>query len=452
MIRPFIRTMSTTRSARSIRWPQPRRRFKVWPWSGTDWSGQHASAVVGTPFADGRWALLHRRPEDTAAGLEEQVPGDGTAWLELYEGWRALREQVIGMLLTPFPPVRHALGASLRLPRNGGLATVRMLLAPLRSLAEQSFRGDAAKLLLGGNAAHADIPLDAPGSGMMGWLLAMLGQDVGFPVPRGGAGMLTAALADRLEEAGGRIVVDARVTTVSVEQGRATGVRLEDGSWNPADVVLADVSAPALYGGLVSWEHLPRRTRERMSRFEWDPATVKVDWALSRPVPWIAAPERPPGTVHVAASLDEIATAGAQIANGEVPALPFLLVGQMATTDPDRAPAGAESLWAYTHVPQKVHRDAGGEGIRGVWDRDESEVMADRMQRQIERYAPGFPTGWRRATSRKRSTCLVTASRTTGGQQLQTIWRLRSSATTVAMARLITARVRRTAWNGYHYV
>ena len=58
----------------------------------------------------------------------------------------------------------------------------------MASLGDQLFGGDHPRLLLSGNAGHADIPLDAPGSGLMGTLMSMLGQTVGFPVPAGGAG------------------------------------------------------------------------------------------------------------------------------------------------------------------------------------------------------------------------------------------------------------------------
>jgi phytoene dehydrogenase-like protein len=73
-----------------------------------------------------------------------------------------------------------------------------------------------------------------------------------------------------------------------------------------------------------------------------------------------------------------------------IPAEPFMLAGQMTTTDPTRSPAGTESMWAYTHVPQETDRDAGGDGLTGRWDHDELERMADRMQERFERLAPGF--------------------------------------------------------------
>src|SRR3954453_23927300 len=215
-------------------------------------------------------------------------------------------------------------------------------------------------MLFAGNAVHADIGMDSPGSGLMGLLLVMLGQTVGYPVPVGGAGRLTQALADRLTARGGEIRLGARVAEILVRDRRTTGVRTEDGDVvEVGRAVLADVSAPALYGGLVHPDHLPARLLSKMADFEWDPGTVKVDWALSGPVPWTTPPPYAPGTVHVADSVDELSAIGQQISRRTVPDRPFLLVGQMTTTDPTRSPAGTESLWAYSHVPQVVERDAG---------------------------------------------------------------------------------------------
>ncbi|MFG2833287.1 phytoene desaturase family protein, partial [Streptomyces sp. NPDC048434] len=121
-----------------------------------------------------------------------------------------------------------------------------------------------------------------------------------------------------------------------------------------------------------------------------DFATFKVDWALDKPVPWTAGEASSAGTVHVAESVDALTRFAAQIAMGEVPDRPFALFGQMSTADPSRSPVGTESAWAYTHVPQRVRSDAGADGITGVWDRREQEAMADRIEGQVERFAPGF--------------------------------------------------------------
>jgi phytoene dehydrogenase-like protein len=135
---------------------------------------------------------------------------------------------------------------------------------------------------------------------------------------------------------------------------------------------------------------VPARVRRGMQDFALDPGTVKVDWALSGPVPWSGTPAYRPGTVHVADDLADMTQALGQVSAGVVPERPFLLAGQMTTTDASRSPDGTESFWAYTHVPQRVRGDAGDEGLTGTWDADERERFGDRVQRRIEERAPGF--------------------------------------------------------------
>src|SRR3546814_15087228 len=62
----------------------------------------------------------------------------------------------------------------------------------------------------------------------------------------------------------------------------------------------------------------------------------------------------------------------------------------MTTSDPRRSPPGTESAWAYTHVPQQIRGDAGGDGISDAWDDTSTKAFVDRMERRIEQLAPGF--------------------------------------------------------------
>jgi phytoene dehydrogenase-like protein len=243
---------------------------------------------------------------------------------------------------------------------------------------------------MAGNALHADLAPEAPLSGFFGWLLVSLGQRYGFPVPQGGAGRLTDALVSRLRAAGGELRCGERVDRVVVRDGRALGVTTPGGLRVRARrAVLGDVDAPTLYRGLVGAEHLPPDVLADLDRFEFDSATVKVDWALSAPIPWIHEPARRAGTVHVAEGMDHLTENSALMARGCIPARPYLVVGQMTTSDPTRSPAGTEQAWAYTHLPQDVRGDAGGT-LTGAWTRDELESFADRMEQQIEGLAPGF--------------------------------------------------------------
>ncbi|WP_062212512.1 NAD(P)/FAD-dependent oxidoreductase [Streptomyces sp. NBRC 109706] len=356
---------------------------------GLRWS--HAPQVLAHPLLDGRCAVLSRDPAETATRLDAFAAGDGQSWQQLVALWDAMGEQLLNTLFTPFPPVRAAARLALRLRAAGGLRVARRMLLPVRRLGEEEFRGEGGQLLLAGSALHADLPPESAGSGGFGWLMCMLGQTHGFPVPVGGAGELTGALVRRLGRRGVTVRCGEPVRRVVVRDGRALGVTTADGATIPARrAVLADVTAPQLYHELVGPEQLPPQLLDDLRRFQWDHATFKVDWALTGRIPWATAQTAQAGTVHLAADIADLTRFAAQLAMGDIPDRPFLLLGQMTTTDPTRSPAGTESAWAYTHVPRRVRADAGPSGLTGRWDEREREAMADRMEHLVERYAPGF--------------------------------------------------------------
>ncbi|MFD8204638.1 phytoene desaturase family protein [Streptomyces sp. NPDC059701] len=356
---------------------------------GLRWA--HAPHVLAHPLTDGTCAVLDRDVGTTAASLDVFAPGDGAAWQRLHDVWDRYRADILDALFTPFPPVKAAARLALRLRGAGGLRLARTLVLPVRRLGEEEFRGEGGRLLLAGNALHADLAPEAAGSGGFGWLMSMLGQTYGFPVPVGGSGALTEALVRRLRSLGGTLRCGQRVDRVVVRDRRAVGVRTAGGETIAARrAVLANVSVPALYGTLVDPADLPGQVLADLERFQWDFATFKVDWALSGPVPWQCDRAAGAGTVHLSDGLDELTRFAAQIAMRQVPDRPFTLFGQMTTSDRSRSPEGTESAWAYTHVPQDIRADAGEEGITGSWDAREQELMADRVERQVERFAPGF--------------------------------------------------------------
>lgn len=371
----------------------------------------------GLRWADAPVPLAHPRREDwaavlpdregTAALMDEHHRGDGEAWLDLCRTWDVVGPPLVDSLTGPLPPLRSGSRLLAALARRGGMPMVRELLSPAASFGTGRFGGDDARLLVSGTAGHSDIPLDAPGSTALGLLLTMLAQTVGYPVPVGGAGRLTEAMARRLEARGGTVVTGTPVRRVVVEGGRVVAVRTDDGEVRARHAVLAAVSVPQLYGTLVAEDDLPASVRRGLATYELDPATVKVDWALSGPVPWRVPPPAPVGSFHVGDSVEQLQEATTQVSLGLVPAAPFLLAGQMTTTDPTRSPEGTESMWAYTHVPHRVRDDAGGEGLTGRWDDGELERFGDRVQARVEALAPGFGSR-------------VLARRVLGPQQLQT--------------------------------
>ena len=362
------------------------RRLEVEPW-GVRW--RRSPAAVAHPLPDGSCALLSLDPGETAASLDAYAPGDGERWLELVALWDRVGPSLLQALMTPFPPLRA--GARMAGSLRGELVRfLRFGVLPVRRLAQETFRGAGGANLLAGNALHADFSPESPGSGLFGWLLGALGQRVGFPVPEGGAGQLSEALVRRLRASGGEVVCGRRVAAIVVRGERAVGVRLDDGAEVPVRrAVLAATGAPQLYLDLLPRDAVPPGVVRDVQRFDYDTGTVKVDWALSAPIPWSASGARRAGTIHVAEGVDALTETTSQVVRGLLPARPYLVLGQYSMVDPTRAPAGAETAWAYTHVPRTVRGDAGGE-LRGGWGRDETDAFAARVEDEVQRLAPGF--------------------------------------------------------------
>jgi phytoene dehydrogenase-like protein len=346
---------------------------------GLRWS--HAPAVVGHPGSatDADPPIIYRDPARTATELARREPADGENWWRVVELWNKIRSPLLDAMLAPFPPVRPMLRLLFKLGTAEAVRLARLLVQPANTMARQLFDGEAPRVLLLGNAMHADVPVDAPGSGVFGFLMTMLGQDVGWPVPVGGSGQLTAALVNRASSAGAQIECNQNVATVQVRGGRAAGVTTNSGRTVRARrAVVADVTAPRLFCDMLPPDAVPAGLREALEHFVWDPPVVKVNYALDGKIPWRARGLADVGTIHLGADADGLVRWMADLNTRVVPEHPFMLLGQTTTADPSRSPAGTESIWAYTHLP------------RNVADDDSAEQLAKAVDHTIEEHAPGF--------------------------------------------------------------
>jgi phytoene dehydrogenase-like protein len=286
-----------------------------------------------------------------------------------------LAQTLTEAVLSPLPPVRPGarLAASLR---RDGLEWARRLLGSVEALGLDLFEGDRrATAWLAASAQHSGLAPATAGSGAPGFLLHLLGHRHGWPFPRGGMQALADALVQRAERDGAGIACDAHVESVLVRRGRVAGVRLADGTEIAADAVIATVSAGVL-ARLVPDGALPGRVHRRLRRWRYATGAFKLDYALSGPVPWTADAARRAAVVHLGAELEALTAAAEAARRGEVPERPALVVGQQSLHDDTRAPAGRHTLYVYGHVPARYAL--------------EDEAVADRLQDQLERFAPGF--------------------------------------------------------------
>lgn len=304
----------------------------------------HPRASYAHPLDDGTAGVAYPSLEETAATLGR----DGAAWKKLFGPLVRDWDKLVPALLGPMPPTpRHPLALA-----NFGLKALRSA----RSLAYGWFEGAPARGMFAGVAAHAVAPLEWAGTSAFGLVLGTSGHAGGWPVARGGSQKLADALASILRSLGGRIELNSRVETLD--------------ELPPARAILCDVTPRQLLK--LAGHRLPAGYKKRLEAFRYGPGVHKVDWALSEPIPWKASGCREAGTVHVGGTLDEISRAEQAPWEGRYSEKPYVLLVQYPF-DPSRSPAGKHVAWAYSHVPHGGELDA-----------------TEHMERQIERFAPGF--------------------------------------------------------------
>jgi phytoene dehydrogenase-like protein len=309
---------------------------------GLHWA--YPSASVAHPLDDQPAVLLRRSLAETAGGLGE----DARTYEKLFRPFLDDPHALLDDLLAPLRLPRHPL----RLARFGLPG-----LFPATLLFRFGFRGQRARALLAGCAAHSILPLEQPLTAAVALVLALTGHVVDWPVAAGGSQAITGALASYLRSLGGQIETGRPVRTLA--DLPPSRVVLFDTS--PAQ--LADIGEPMLPAGYV----------RRLRRYRYGPGIFKLDWALDGPIPWRDPSCLEAATVHVGGTLDEIAAAEAAMWRGGHPERPFLIVIQQSQFDPSRAPAGRHTGYAYCHVPAHSSVD-----------------LTDVVERQVERFAPGF--------------------------------------------------------------
>jgi phytoene dehydrogenase-like protein len=309
---------------------------------GVEWV--YPEVALAHPFDDGDAALLYQSLERTGDTLGQ----DKRAYEAMMRPFIERAGDFFEEVLRPIRFPRHPLLMS----RFG-----RLGLRPCTRVAASRFRGEKARALFAGCCAHSVVSLDKAGTTSFGIVLALAAHAINWPCVRGGSVKIVEALAQCLKSLGGEIRTLHPVNSMKdVPAARAVLFDL-----TPRQVVQ------------IAGDELPAPYRKKLSGFKYGPGVFKVDWSLDGPIPWKAEGCGLAATVHLGATIEEITASEHAMWNGEHAERPFVLVAQQSLFDETRAPAGKHTGWAYCHVPHGSRLD-----------------MTERIERQIERFAPGF--------------------------------------------------------------
>jgi phytoene dehydrogenase-like protein len=309
---------------------------------GLEWI--HPPLSLAHPLDGGDAVCLEQSIEGTAA----QLGVDERAYRELVTPFVRSPKKLFADLLAPLGVPRQPL----TLARFGLLG-----LRSARSLSFSRFRGERARALFAGCAAHGIQPLEHALTGAFGLTFLIAGHVKSWPVARGGSSAIAKALLSVCQQWGVELVTGQRVTSLR---------QLPD-----AQAVLFDLAPQQV--AEIAGENLPGSYLRSLRNYRMGPACFKLDWALDGPIPWSNPEVARASTVHVGGTFEELAESEAAVWRGEHPQRPFVLVTQQSHFDASRAPRGKHTGYAYCHVPM-------GSGVD----------MTEAIEAQIERFAPGF--------------------------------------------------------------
>jgi phytoene dehydrogenase-like protein len=310
---------------------------------GMEWI--HSPACLAHPFDQGSSAVLYRSIENTCATLGL----DGPAYEKLFSVLARNSKDLVQEVLAP----------PIHLPRHP-IPLIRFGIHAIQSaqrISNRRFQGSRARGLFMGIAAHSNMPLDASPTSAVGLLLGMLGHGGGWPIVKGGSQKLSDALASYFTSLGGKIITGMHVNSLR--------------QLPTSNAVIFDLTPRQVLK--LAFDQLPASYRWELQKYRYGPGVFKVDWALSSPIPWKSRDCLKAATVHVGGPAEQIVESENDVAKGRCPDRPFIILAQPSLFDETRAPAGQHTAWAYCHVPSNSKID-----------------MTDRIESQIERFAPGF--------------------------------------------------------------
>ena len=333
-------------------------------------------AIMAHPFEDGTAIVLHHRARADRRLTRGGGSGSGSRVARIDRAVPAARAAAGG-----HDPRPAAAGARVR-QRSASRCAGTRCCSPdgwrdrsRRSASMCSTGRRRPTAWLAGSAQHSGLAPSTAGSGAFGFLLALVAHSHGWPFPAGGQQRIADALLAIAHGRASCVRCGAHVDRVIVRRGRVAGVALGDGEEIAARDVVTTISARPL-AALLPAEALPDRLLRRLRIWRYSTAAFKVDYALRAPVPWTADPARRAAVVHVGGELRDLAAAAEAGQRGDMPERPRSSSGSTRCSTGHAPRPAQHTLYCYAHVPARY--------------RCSDEDVADLIEAQLERFAPGF--------------------------------------------------------------
>lgn len=363
--------------------------------------------VVFCPHPDGKYFLAHRSVEKTCAEIARYSDRDAKKYAEFTDLWLRTISAMTPMFNAPPKSVVDILGNydlkklkdffSIVGSSNKALDFVRTMLTSAEDILNEWFDTEIVKAPLARLAAELSAPPSQKNLAI-GVMMMSMRHHPGMARPKGGTGALVEALVKRVKSLGGEILTDQPVKQVLVDDGRAVGVRLDNGTeYRATRGVISNIDAKRLFLHLVDETDVNKADPELRDRLDRrivnnNETILKIDLAMSEPLKFEQYQHQDEfliGSILIADSVKHVEIAHTDSAIGRIPdADPSMYIVQPTMLDPTMAPDGKHTLWIEFFAPYQIE-GAEGTGLNGTgWTDDIKNRVADRVIDKLADYAP----------------------------------------------------------------
>jgi phytoene dehydrogenase-like protein len=338
---------------------------------------------------DGRCFVMHRDPEKTARSLARFSQKDADTFLRLRDYFEPVVDEVIVPELAAAPVGDGERRAQLERTESGRRYLEVAALSP-REFLETHFESPQARCLLLAICVLREVDVNVRG---MGFVPAQLiGSRRKAQLAVGGSRELARALERCVYAHGGDVLVNQAPRRIVVENGRATGVELQDGSIIRARRFVASSLNPGqTFLELVGEGGLPAGLAERVRRYEYSTVgpMFGVHLALHEAPAYRAAAYDPSASSAFMSVLgldrpEQIYALYDRLGRGLLPEQVWMNGAVPTLHDPSQAPAGKHTAFVWQKVPYEL-----AEGGAARWD-TLKRTHIDTVLARWRQYAPNL--------------------------------------------------------------
>jgi beta-carotene ketolase (CrtO type) len=367
----------------------------------------YCDPVTFCPHPDGKYFLAHQSVEKTCAEIARYNPRDAQKYGEFVDFWQRLLQGIIPVFNAPPKSVLDILGNydiakikdlfSVVGLSNKTLDLIRTLLSSAEDSLNEYFDSEFLKAPLSRLASELGMPPSQKNLSIGAIMMAMRHRP-GMARPRGGTGALTQALLNLVQDLGGTVLTDQPVDRILVDNGRAVGVRTENGTEYRAKMgVISNIDARRVFLQLLDKTEVQHADPELLERLERrivnnNETILKVDCALSEAPRFEHHNHQDNfliGSVLIADSVKQVEIAHHDPSIGKIPdSDPSMYVVVPTMLDPSMAPEGKHTLWIEFFAPYQIE-GLEGTGQNGTgWTEELKNKVADRLIDKLAEYAP----------------------------------------------------------------